>query len=390
MRDRYDLVVVGAGPVGSTLARLVAENGFSVLILEKDREVGLPVRCAEAVSNRSITRLVDMRPVWIAATIGKFRFNAPDGTQVLIDLGESGYVLHRKLFDADLAAMACDAGAHLITKACVNGLDRAGDTICGVKYMHQGKQRIVRAAIVAGTDGVESRVGRWAGIDTATSISDMESCAQYTLSGVDGPDNICDFYFGNVIAPEGYLWVFPKGNKTANVGIGISGSAARTRSASAWLRDFVQRRMPDAGVLTTIAGGVPCAITLEHIVKGNVVLAGDAAHQVNPLSGGGITSGMRAAELAAHSVVQALRNNDIGMLRAYEKDWEDLLGAKHRMYHRIKEAVHHFPDDVLNRIASTMVSLPPDKHTVWHVLKVALTRHPTLIWDMIKTFGLKL
>jgi digeranylgeranylglycerophospholipid reductase len=186
----------------------------------------------------------------------------------------------------------------------------------------------------------------------------------------------------------GYLWMFPKGNRTANVGLGISGMAAKQRSAISLLREFVDRRFPDAGVLTTVAGGVPCAPTLDRMVRGNVVLVGDAAHQVNPMSGGGITSGMRGAVHAAEAIVRALRANDLVLLGEYERAWEKHLGAKHRMYHRMKEAVYRFPDETLDRIARDVLALRPEKRTIWGVFRVALIKHPGLVWDMVKTFGL--
>ncbi len=388
MLPRYDLVVVGAGPAGSTLARLVAARGHSVLLLEKDREVGLPVRCGEAVSNRSLEAIVDIRPQWVAARIDTFRLNAPDGTAVDLNLGGHGHVLHRRLFDADLATMACEAGAHLLTRARATGLLRRDGAVTGVTFEHHGEPRSVEAAIVAGADGVESRVGVWAGIDTTTHVRDMESCAQFTLAGVDVAPTTCDFYFGTTVAPEGYVWIFPKGGSTANVGIGISALAARRRSALSLLREFVGSRMPDAGMVTMVAGGVPCARTLDHIVQDNVLLVGDAAHQVNPLSGGGITSGMRASVVAAENVTRALSSGRVRDMRRYERDWDDLLGAQHRMYHRIKTAVHRFPDATLDTIAAGLAALPADKRTIWNVLRIALVKHPGLIIDMIRMFNL--
>jgi len=94
----------------------------------------------------------------------------------------------------------------------------------------------VEADIVVEADGVESKVGRWAGIDTSLKLSDIETCAQFLVAGIDVDQNFCQFYLGNEIAPAGYIWIFPKGKNQANVGIGILGSKSGKKRAEALLK----------------------------------------------------------------------------------------------------------------------------------------------------------
>jgi digeranylgeranylglycerophospholipid reductase len=384
MNDRYDVIVVGAGPAGSTLARYTAKAGASVLMLEKDRDVGVPVRCGEAVSNRSLEKVVDIDPRWIAATIRHFRLISPSGHMVEPDLGGHGYVLERRIFDYDLARLASEAGAEVRTKCYVSGLIPAEQGWEGVTYEWKGEMREAFGRIIVGADGVESRVGKWAGVDTTTHLRDMETCAQMTLTNVDLEDDVCEFYFGNDIAPMGYLWVFPKGRGTANVGVGISGMASKKKHAIRYLNEFVARRFPGASALTTIAGGVPCAVTVDTLVKENVLLVGDAAHQVNPMSGGGITSGMIGGMIAGEVIGEALERNDLSHLQQYPKRWDKEIGGKHRTYHRMKSAVYKFGDDTLDDIAENVLKLKPEKRTIWRVFGVALRQQPALVWEMMK------
>jgi digeranylgeranylglycerophospholipid reductase len=394
MRERFDVVIVGAGPAGSTCARVAAGAGLSVLVLEKDREVGTPVRCGEAVSDSSLGALVDIDPRWIAGTIKRFRLVSPSGLCVEPDIGGQGYVLERRLFDSGLVALAADRGAEIRTSAYVDGLlhaesDNDVTTWQGVTYQWNGERHEAEARVIVGADGVESRVGRWAGIDTVTPMRDMETCAQATLTNIDLDEHTCEFHFGEEVAPMGYLWVFPKGRGTANVGVGISGTASKQRSALRYLQDFLSRRFPGATVLTTVAGGVPCATTVAEPVKGNVVLVGDAAHQVNPMTGGGITSGMLGGKLAGEAITDALRNGDLHRLHRYPERWRREWAAKHETYHRMKTAVYKFPDSTLDDIARNVLKLPEQKRTIWGVFSIALRKHPALVWEMIKTFGLQ-
>jgi digeranylgeranylglycerophospholipid reductase len=386
MKDEYDVIVVGAGPAGSTAARFAAAGGVSVLLLEKDRDVGYPVRCAEAVSHEGVVQFIKPDPRWIAATVSKFRIVVPNGNSIMPRLDGIGYVLERRIFDYELAKLAVKEGAEVITKAYVYDLIKEDGDVAGVRVLIKDRKVDIRAKVVIGADGVESRVGKWAGIDTTCHIHDMESCAQVTLSGVAVDEGILDFYFGDQIAPGGYLWVFPKGKDSANVGIGISVECAKEKSAVRWLDEFVEKKFPNAAMLTRIAGGVPCAKTCDEIVKGNVLLVGDAAHQVNPTSGGGIISGMIGGMLAGQVAGEAITNKDRNHLIEYEKRWHKRLGWRHEVFYRIRGAITSFSDETLNKLCDSAIKLPEGKRTVGGLFRTAMWNKPSIMLDIAKVF----
>ena len=155
-KDYYDIVIVGAGPSGSTAARFAAQNGAKVLLLEKDREIGVPVRCAEGVGAKGLLRILGkVEPNWIASTITGFRLVSPDGTAVDARWGDCGYCLDRKVFDYELANMAAREGTEVVTKAYVNGLIKDDNgRVLGVKLKYMGNDIEVNAGITPSNNAI--------------------------------------------------------------------------------------------------------------------------------------------------------------------------------------------------------------------------------------------
>lgn len=386
LKTDYDVIVVGAGPAGSIAARFAAEQGVSVLMLEKDRDVGYPVRCGEAISKAGVEEFISSDEKWITAHISKFSLNSPDGSEAVVEFNDAGYVLERRIFDYELAKSAAAAGAEILTRAYVNGLVIENDKVCGVKFEHRGEQKELKAKIIIGADGVESRVGRWAGLKTHIHFKDMECCTQITASNIKADPQTLYFYFGQNYAPGGYFWIFPKGKGIANIGLGVSGMVGKKKSALAYLNDFMEANYPAAPILTSIAGGVPSTVTLEKISAPGIMLVGDAARQVNPLSGGGIASGMIGGSIAGRIAGEAVKMNKPDYILTYDKAWHDRLGKRHETFERIKNGIYNFSDDKFNKIAHSFNKIPKDKRTLGRLFTTALINQPSLLVDIAKVF----
>jgi digeranylgeranylglycerophospholipid reductase len=215
----------------------------------------------------------------------------------------------------------------------------------------------------------------------------MECCTQITASGINNIDqNTLYFYFGEDYAPGGYFWIFPKGKNTANIGLGVSGIVGKKRSALSYLNNFMENNYPNAPVLTTIAGGVPSAITLDKISAPGIMLVGDAARQVNPLSGGGIASGMIGGSIAGRIAAEAVKMNKLDHILTYDKAWQDRLGKRHEMFNRIKMGIYNFSDEKFNKIAESFNKVPNDKRTLRKIFTTALINQPSLLVDVAKAF----
>jgi digeranylgeranylglycerophospholipid reductase len=391
MKDRYDVLVIGAGPAGSIAARTAAEKGLDVLLIEKRQEIGDPVRCAEGVSKEYLKKHVEIDKRWICADLKASHIYAPDGTRIEmaeeISGGEVGYVLERKVFDRALAEHAAKAGAEVRVKTRATGLIIEDDFVKGAKLMHLGKEYDVRAKVVIGADGIESKVGRWAGIDTSLKPSDIETCTQYLVTGVNIDQDHCDFYVGNEIAPGGYLWIFPKGEGKANIGIGLLGSRTgkfKPRPVD-YLNRFLEKKFPDARIIEMVFGGVPVSGSIEKTSANGLMLIGDAARQADPITGGGILNAMDAGKLAGEAAYAAISAGDVSLQKleeGYEKRWRETIGHEIDMSLIVKNCFINLSDEDLNSLAHSLKDVKFERMNLFDLLQALFKANRKLLWDL--------
>lgn len=386
-KETYDMVVVGGGPGGSLAAWAAADKGIDVLMIEKDREIGVPVRCAEGIAAETVHRFIDPDPHWISSKIEGVRLYAPSGDFLEFTEEGMGYVLERRVFDRELANRAAKAGADVRVSTCATGLVYDQDRLSGVRMLNRGREITVRCRLVVAADGVESRVARWAGIKTLIALRDLEVTTQYLLDRVSTEKGYCEFFVGREVAPGGYAWIFPKTSDTANVGIGVCGRYTRQRSSTDYLHAFIEQRCPDSTPLAMVVGSVPVGVTLDDIVGDGIMVVGDAAHQVNPVSGGGIGTAMIAGEIAGRIGAEAIKAGDVSKKRLsqYRKEWDEAYGNHQKRVYRVKEAVDKLKDETFNATAARLKQKP--NPTLRDVFMTVLRRQPGILFDVVKMFA---
>lgn len=387
MKNSYDVIVVGAGPAGSVTARTAAEKGCSVLLIEKRQEIGYPVRCGEGCSKDTIEPFIDIDPRWISAEVEGARIFAPDGTPISMgqDSKRPGVVLERKIFDRALAQSAGNAGVEIHVKTSAIGLLKDDGFITGIKARSFGEEIEVRSKIVVGADGIESKIGRWAGIDTSLKLKDVETCAQFLMTNIDINPNFCDFFVGNTIAPGGYAWVFPKGKNSANVGVGIVGSRTNEMRPIDCLNKFANEKFPDGKVIELVVGAVPLRGSIDKTVSDGLLLVGDAARQSDPITGGGIHNSLHCANIAGNIIAEAISKKDYStkVLDKYEKEWRSTIGKIIDKNYRVKELFIKMTDKQLNHLASSLKSVKFSDMGTLTLIKQLVKNNPKMLLGLI-------
>lgn len=372
-----DILVVGAGPAGSSAAKHAAMGGAKVILIDKKSEIGSPKRCAEGVSTNGLEDLgITPDPRYVTKEIEGVRLVSPDETSVWltteeVEIPEAGYILERKVFDKYMAMDAARAGAEIKIKTLAKSFKREDDGVV-VTCENMGYLFDIKAKIVIAADGPESHIARWAGLKAITKAKDMESGIQFEMCGVEFErENVIEFFFGSC-APGGYAWIFPKGDDIANVGLAVIAQDT-DKSAYEHLLEFVANcpATKNAQAVELNVGGDPVGGIVKEIHDDNILVCGDAAGQVNPLTGGGIISGMTGGMIAGKVAAEAVIENDFSekFLRTYRKRIDEDLGKDINKYLKVKDYALSLSDDELNSVAVAFQKMDFEKISTTEIVR---------------------
>ncbi len=381
---KTDVLVIGAGPAGSMTAKWAAKNGANVLLLEKRQEIGSPVRCGEGMSKEWLTE-VGIRPgKWINVEVEGARIYAPNEKCFEINEkhagNEVGYVVERDGFDKALAIDAANAGAEILLKTAAVDVLKDHGRIVGAKVKQAGETFEIRAPVTIAADGFESQVGRWAGIPTNLALRDMDSCLQYRMTNVDCDTRYCDFYLGKV-APGGYVWIFPKDDGLANVGIGVQLSQIKSPAdAKTYLDRWIDHHPAYAKgkKIDVVGGGVSISAPLKQTVGDGIMIVGDAARMIDPLTGGGIANGCIAGKICGEVAAEAARleTPTKDFFQRYEKGWRARFEEKLYRNWLAKEKLVSLSDETFNKVIDALQGVRLEKLNVHNILKAVHDKYP--------------
>ena len=365
-------------------AKWAAKSGAKVLMIEKRQEIGSPVRCGEGMSKAWLPDVGIKPGRWINVEVEGARIYSPSEKVFEINErhagNEVGYVVERDEFDKQLAIDAANAGTDVVLKTAAVGMLKENGRVVGAKVKRFGETFEVRAPVTIAADGFESQVGRWAGISTNIAMRDMDTCLQYRMTNVDCDVRYCDFFLGKV-APGGYVWVFPKGEGLANVGIGVQVSQV---TAMADARNYLDRWIDHhpgyakGKKIDMVGGGVSICAPLKQTVGDGIMLVGDAARMIDPLTGGGIANGCIAGKICGEVAAEAVHAGTPTkeFFQKYEKGWRAVLEEKLYRNWLAKEKLVQLSDATFDKVIDALQGVRLEKLSVHNILKAVNEKYP--------------
>lgn len=336
----YDIMVVGAGPVGTTFARLMAEKGFNVGIIEKKTRIGVPLQCAGLLGKQ--IKEVNLLPkeLIINPFYGAYLHSPSNHLLKVAKKEPEAYVVDRVGYDQYLASRAEEAGAELYLKHQLNGLN----TEKGQIQTKNGEK--FAAKIIVGADGNNSLVARLLNENYR-----FENSLQAAQLLVDFGKDLFDTRFVHLHAyasvSPGFIWMIPLSESTARVGL-FSNFDYQTMNKI--LMDYLNGNSDFNGykILKKYQGKIPVYNSKKKIVKNNIILLGDAASQIKPTTGGGLIMGFKCANLAADVAERALIDDDIKILKNYESLYHENFKNELKTQLMVQKIFKSLSDDDLN------------------------------------------
>jgi len=307
---KYDVLVVGAGPGGSTASYVLSKSGAKVLMVDIKRKPGVPVQCAEFVPLQLKHRFPEFFPQEVISQEVKDMVHFTPWGEV-VSMPSEGFVLHRDRFDANIANLACKNGTQLLLRARFLGFE---DGKVWLENIDRREKFWVKADFVIGADGPRSKVSKLTGEHTTSFLA----TAQFTVP-LREPIGDLLIYFRDYI-PGGYGWVFPK-KDLANVGVGIDPHYPVNvmDSLRKFFAEVASEGLVEDRILGRTGGWIP-AEGVKGPLRGNVLLVGDAGGFCHPITGGGIANAVYTGAMAGEAILQ-------DSLEDYEEEAMDLFGS---------------------------------------------------------------
>jgi len=314
-RQKVDVLVVGLGPAGGAAALAAAQAGLCVAAVERRKEIGVPVQCAEFIP-LPLARYAVPEGV-LQQRIQGMISHLPSGRVEKSDT--PGLMIDRAAFDQALARQAEQSGARLYLNSRLVGLDSAGSSAIAVTP--QGEIRFDYRLLVA-ADGPHSLVARLLGLPKLETVHTR----QYTVPLLEASEETEIWLSPDY--PGGYAWLFPKGD-VANLGLGVD---KRYGADPKGLLDALHRKLVVEGrvgeaILHRIGGAIPVGGLRRNLVMGNVLFVGDAAGLTHPVTGAGIAAAVVSGELAGQAAAAWLIGCDDNALMDFENTIRDQFGA---------------------------------------------------------------
>ena len=367
-----DVLVVGGGPIGSAIARDIAKSGYRVIVLEEDSEIGKPVRCSGIVSPKLVPLANVSDEIVLNELSCAYLYNTSGKKLLIGDNKVRAVAIDREKLDKLLAEQAISSGAEYIMNAKAVGVDHSEENVSNifnntenkiiknsiknnliVNFLRNSKSEKVETKLVIGADGVNSNVSKWFGFEEPREI--INALTFDTNSNIPNKNSV-ELLVSKEHIPGFFAWIVPISNKKVRFGMGISSNSNKSlkycfnklKQLNLNPFSYIFRNLDDNKISV---GQIPLG-SIKKAYANRVMIVGDAACHVKPLTGGGLYYGLISAKRCAQVAVKALKNQDFSenFLSKYQKLWVKDIGLEIEQGFILREIFLYLNDEEINEL----------------------------------------
>ncbi len=364
------VLVVGGGPAGASAAYWLAHAGSDVTLVER-KEFPRDKTCGDGLTPRAIRQLLDMGFDFDVTEFHKITgLRSYAGPDLMLEVDwpqhsrfpDWGGVIRRRDLDEQVARLADKQGVKVLQKTEAKPVIDDG-RLAAVELTHAGETERVTPDMTVIADGSLNRFGRDLGTSRRKDYPMGLAARGYFASPRSADpflESQLDIRDDSGASMPGYGWVFPLGDGSVNVGVGLLSTFSRWKhvNTTKMMADYVDNSAPDYwdlgdhSKLTDPEGGkLTMSFSKGPLVGSNWVVVGDAAGAINPWNGEGISYGYETGRLAAQVVVEALAADDPSLLHRYTDRLEEEFGLYYKMARVFVKLIGHPP--VMRSLAHT-------------------------------------
>ena len=352
---KTDVIVVGAGPIGSFSALQAAKSDVQVIICEEHSEIGVPSHCTGHVSLAGLKRLnLNLPKNVFENEFNAVTFHSPCGYKFFVQFDfPVTCVINRMLFDQYLARMAKKAGVQILLNTCVDSFLSENGVTKGVSVRRKKKVERLKSEVVIDAEGASSKLLKRAKLPSPN----RQMIVNGVQAEVDKIDDInedaVEVFLNNEFASGFYAWIVPRRDSTAKLGL-----ATINRNPRDCLRQFIQKnlinkkRLSHSDVTNVVYHPLTLGGPISKTFSDGLLIVGDAASQVKSTTGGGIVTGLMCAEIAGRTAAQAIMNqgHSLKILSEYEYRWRKKMGFDLWAMKRFRQMLNGTTNEQLDKI----------------------------------------
>ena len=340
INDNYDVVIIGGGPIGCITGENI-KNG-KVLIVEEHQSIGVPLQCAGLISKNGVKELGNPKGV-----VNKVRGAYICSKSNILKIGNEevrAYVFERKIMDKDIAIRASKKCDFLLKAYGEIEKDKNGYK---VKITHLGEEINLNPKVIVGADGSKSITGKKLGLVSNKNREILSSC-QFEMVNAQCDEDFVYVFLDKRYSERFFTWIIPMGKDRVRVGLIDKGNCYNKLMKFINENKMAKEILKNATITEFSTGSLPIGY-LDKTFKDNVLLVGDAACHVKPLSGGGLYFGAIGGKIAGE-VISKYLNDEIDGLEFYDKRWKKKFGSEIKNGLRVRKIILKLGNDTLDEM----------------------------------------